>query len=72
MTKPTGTPAKRVIFLNGEDTGLSAWSRNQAIDSLLNALRRRGHHTITRQVLGDSYSTGKGRVDFNVDRKAAT
>ncbi|MBO9502053.1 hypothetical protein [Brevundimonas sp. A19_0] len=65
MTAPAY--AKRVIYLNGEDTGLSAWKPSQAVDTLLHVLHRRGRHTVTRQMLADSYRTSKGRVDFTLE-----
>ena len=60
-------PTTRIIYLNGEDTGLSAWSPNQAVDALLKVLHRRGRHTVTRQMLVAGYSTSKGRADFTLD-----
>lgn len=63
-------PIKLPIFLNGQDTGLSAWSRNEAVDSMHRVLQRRGRFNVTRQMLIDGYQTSKGRVDFNLEAEA--
>lgn len=55
---------KRIIYLNGVDTGLSAWSRNGAVATMLGVLRRRGDLTVTADRLAASHTTEKGRVDF--------
>ena len=57
---------RRIIFLNGADTGLSAHTRNQAVQSLLRVLHRRGRHNITEGDLDAGYATSKGRVDFTL------
>lgn len=57
-------PARRIIYLNGVDTGLSAFSPGTATSALCNVLRRRGDLTVTDAALRASHSTSKGRVDF--------
>lgn len=59
---PKATP--RIIYLNGEDTGLSALSRDMAITTLSRVMQRRGHLSATPAALARTYSAAVGRVDF--------
>lgn len=60
----------RIIYLNGEDTGLKAWSRSHAKSQLWTVLRKRGDITVTPEILDSSYTTSKGRVDFTYEAEA--
>lgn len=54
----------RIIYLNGEDTGLKAYTKNQAVEAMAKVLRRRGHFGCTPERLAKTYASEKGRVDF--------
>lgn len=58
------TPKKRIIYLNGVDTGLSAYSSRTAASAMANVLRRRGDLKATPEQLRQCLTTTKGRVDF--------
>ncbi len=59
-----GTPTPRIIYLNGADTGLKAWSPNQAVVTVASILRKRGHLRVSEEALSRASTGAKGRVDF--------
>lgn len=61
------TPTRRIIYLRGVDTGLSAFTRREAVSTLLRVLQRRGDYRTTEADLDAAYSTARGRVDFFAD-----
>lgn len=67
MASPAPPKAtRRVIYLDGVDTGLSAFTQGEAVTTLLTVLHKRGRFGITRRQLELAYSTSRGRVDFNL------
>jgi hypothetical protein len=59
-----GTPTPRIIYLNGQDTGLKAWSPNHAKSQVANIIKRRGALKVDEDLLVKASTTAKGRVDF--------
>ncbi len=57
-------PKASIIYLDGHDTGLKAWSRNHAIGSMLTVLHRRGRFDVTADDLAATYLKSAGCVDF--------
>lgn len=57
-------PVRRIIYLNGVDTGLSAYSAAQATASLCRVLRARGDLRVTQLDLRVTHRTSQGRADF--------
>lgn len=66
MNAAAPRPSRRIIYLNGVDTGLSAFTRREAVTSLAKVLRRRGVHGVSENDLQLGYSTSRGRVDFDL------
>jgi hypothetical protein len=61
----SGKPTPRIVYLNGNDTGLKAVSPRHAVVQVANLLRRRGYLRVDEEALQKSASTCKGRVDFS-------
>jgi hypothetical protein len=59
-----GAPVRRIIYLNGVDTGLSAFSAGEAASKLARVLLRRGRLAVTEAALRQTHTTQKGRSDF--------
>lgn len=64
-------PSARIIYLDGIDTGLKAFTKNQAVASMLRVLHRRGRIGVTKADLEAAYSTSRGRVDFTLTHPTA-
>lgn len=56
--------AARIIYLNGNDTGLKAYSKNHACTQMAQVIQRRGDYSCTPERLASTYTAFHGRVDF--------
>lgn len=63
-----GKPTARIIYLDGLDTGLKAYTRSQAVGAMFRVLQRRGRLGLTIADLEAAYSSARGRVDFDLAR----
>lgn len=58
------TPTRRIIYLNGQDTGLGAYSPSGAVAVMMGLLKKRGHLKVREEDVWSGYKTSKGRIDF--------